>query len=65
MAESKKMGRPKAEDSKCRNIQVRFTESEYAKIKACAKNDNQSIMRFVRELVLEKMFLRKGFTRAT
>lgn len=49
------MGRPKAEDPKCRNIQVRFTESEYAKIKACAKNDNQSIMRFVRELVLEKM----------
>ena len=32
MAESKKMGRPKAEDPKCRNIQVRFTESEYAKI---------------------------------
>ena len=41
--ETKKMGRPKVDDPKVKNIQVRFTEGEYAKIRECAE-DRKSVV---------------------
>ena len=55
MASGKKMGRPKLEDPKSRNVQVRFTESEYANIKKCADDNNLSITQFVRQGTLMKL----------
>ena len=47
--ETKKMGRPKANDPKVNNIQVRFTEGEYAKIRECADRNNLTITQLVRQ----------------
>ncbi len=47
--ETKKMGRPKANDPKVKNIQVRFTEGEYAKIRECADRNNLTITQLVRQ----------------
>lgn len=46
---TKKMGRPKADDPKNKNIQVRFTEGEYAKIKECADKNDLTITQLVRQ----------------
>jgi hypothetical protein len=46
---TKKVGRPKSEDPKVKNIQVRFTEVEYAKIKGCADQNDLSITQLVRQ----------------
>ena len=55
MASSKKMGRPKLDDPKSKNIQARFTESEYAMIQECANRNNLSITQFVRQGTLMKL----------
>lgn len=55
MAEPKKMGRPRLEEPKNKNIQVRFTEGEYGKIKKCADDNNLSITQFVRQGTLIKL----------
>lgn len=47
--ETKKMGRPKADEPKNKNIQVRFTEGEYAKIRECADKNDLTITQLVRQ----------------
>ena len=47
--ETKKMGRPKVDDPKVKNIQVRFAEGEYAKIRECADKNDLTITQLVRQ----------------
>ena len=47
--ETKKMGRPKVDDPKVKNSQVRFTEGEYAKIRECADKNDLTITQLVRQ----------------
>ncbi len=47
--ETKKMGRPKVNDPKSKNVQVRFTEGEYAKLKECADKNDLTITQLVRQ----------------
>lgn len=49
MKTGKKMGRPKMDEPKTKPVQVRFTESEYEKIKVCAAKNNLTITQFVRK----------------
>lgn len=44
-----KMGRPKSDNPLSKKMQVRFTESEYAKIKECAKKKDLTIAQIVRQ----------------
>lgn len=47
--ETKKMGRSRADEPKNKNIQVRFTEGEYAKIRECADKNDLTITQLVRQ----------------
>lgn len=55
METKKKMGRPKAEDPKSAKIQVRFTQSEYKRLRECAENHNLTMTQLIRQGALEKL----------
>lgn len=42
-------GRPKSEEPRRNNVMVRFTDKEYQKLKACAKERNLTITETVRK----------------
>lgn len=49
MNQSKKTGRPKADNPRDHRIQIRFTEEEYERIMDCAKRHNMTITQIVRK----------------
>ncbi len=49
-----KMGRPKSDNPLSKKMQVRFTESEYAKIKKCAETNDLTIAQIVRQGALKE-----------
>ena len=44
-----KMGRPKAEDPRKNRVMIRFTDTEYQKLKKCAEESNLTITETVRK----------------
>lgn len=48
-SKTNKMGRPKLDEPRSKNIQVRVTEQEYEKIKECARRNNCTATQLVRE----------------
>ncbi len=49
MHELAKMGRPKADEPRCNNVMVRFTDKEFQKLKECAVEYNLNITETVRK----------------
>ena len=53
MGTGKKMGRPKLDEPKIKPVQVRFSETEFEKLKECAANHNMTITQLVRKAAVE------------
>ena len=49
MSTGKKMGRPKMENPKTKQIPVRFTDSEYERMKERAEKDHTTVTQLIRK----------------
>ena len=55
MSEKKKMGRPKLDVPRTRQISLRFTEEEYERLSEYAKLQGLTVTQFVRKSAEEKL----------